>query len=49
MLKKCPKCGLTNHDAANLCDCGYNFETGKTTTLTQGEGANPVASVLKWL
>jgi len=26
--KKCPHCGLWNHDSALRCDCGYNFEKG---------------------
>ena len=24
---KCPKCGLINPESAQICDCGYNFET----------------------
>src|SRR5262245_53651752 len=24
---KCPKCGLENPPSAQVCDCGYNFES----------------------
>lgn len=24
---ECPKCGLVNIEFAQICDCGYNFET----------------------
>lgn len=27
--KKCPKCGLWNSESAEICDCGFNFLSGK--------------------
>lgn len=27
MAKDCPKCGLANPDAAQRCDCGYDFSS----------------------
>jgi uncharacterized RDD family membrane protein YckC len=26
-MKNCPKCSLINPDTAQICDCGYNFQT----------------------
>jgi uncharacterized RDD family membrane protein YckC len=41
----CPSCGLINPPTAQICDCGYNFETqirgnpidSKTTTVLLGD------------
>ena len=35
---KCPKCGLTNPDIAQRCDCGYDFPSGqmKSSYLPSG-------------
>ena len=27
--KSCPRCRLINPSTAKICDCGYNFETGR--------------------
>lgn len=44
-MKECPKCGLTNPDSAQRCDCGWDFrsETQETSYLT-GNAAQPIAS-----
>ena len=36
---KCPRCGLDSQEAAERCDCGHDFKTGKL------EGPFPVADV----
>lgn len=30
-MKKCPKCRAEHFDGVDLCDCGYQFSTGRTT------------------
>ena len=32
-MKKCPHCGLINPDPTDLCDCGYNWQTGKKSEI----------------
>lgn len=42
MAKNCPKCRLTNPDGAQVCDCGYQFETG---TMGMPMDPNAMASL----
>ena len=44
-MKECPKCGLTNPDSAQRCDCGWDFrsETLEKSYLT-GNAAQVTAS-----
>lgn len=38
LVMKCPKCGLTNPETAQNCDCGYNFgKDGLENSLTASE------------
>ena len=41
-VKDCPQCGLVNPSTATLCDCGYEFASGRATRPYQ----NPEDSVL---
>ena len=34
----CPKCSLINPDSAQICDCGYNFETKRQEKPIEGSG-----------
>ena len=34
----CPKCGLVNPSSAQICDCGYSFETGQQGVPLEGSG-----------
>ena len=45
-MKECPKCGLTNPDSAQRCDCGWDFrsETLEKSYLT-GNAAHVTARV----
>lgn len=38
---KCPFCGLINHPSAQICDCGYNFETQSQGSRVAGN-ATPI-------
>ncbi len=35
--KKCPQCGLWNTGSALQCDCGYDFETGRSMGMNDAQ------------
>jgi hypothetical protein len=37
--KKCPHCGLYNHETALRCDCGYDFQSGQIQQSYLGKEA----------
>jgi hypothetical protein len=37
---KCAHCGLENPDSAQICDCGFNFETRRMGRPIQTQSAN---------
>ena len=39
----CPSCGLFNPSDALVCDCGYDFETGRAPDIAARGGAPAVA------
>ena len=47
--KRCPKCRLWNTPNAQICDCGYNFETGHVLSPIPGSEKRAGAGVGGWL
>ena len=40
--QRCPNCKLWNHPNAQICDCGYNFETLTVSAPIPGSSAGPL-------
>lgn len=36
-MKECPNCKLANPPEAQVCDCGYNFESGSDNIINQSK------------
>ncbi len=47
MSNACPNCRLTNPTAAELCDCGYSFTTGRVDSALQLRSRYQTASPLR--
>jgi uncharacterized RDD family membrane protein YckC len=43
---KCPSCGLINPSNAQICDCGYNFETQARGKPIRGSTSMPVGDLI---
>lgn len=39
--QRCPSCKLWNHPNAQICDCGYNFETLTVSAPIPGSSNRP--------
>ena len=47
--KRCPRCGMLSPPEAVRCDCGYNFETGRTSAPLAGGKQKVKVGVGGWL
>lgn len=45
--KRCPNCGLWNSQAATLCDCGFDFDTGAVRVADSSPQPPAATSLIK--